>query len=54
MAQGDRVEHDAGDAEVDVLVGSWRKTAVRAGAHDAVACPLARASTRQSWGKLKV
>ena len=32
--QGDRVEHDAGDAEVDVLVGSWRKTAVGAGAHD--------------------
>ena len=38
--QGDRVEDDAGDAEVDVLVGSWREAAVGAGAHDTLACPL--------------
>ena len=32
--QGDRVEDDAGDAEVDVLVRPRREAAVGAGAHD--------------------
>ena len=48
--EGDRVEHDAGDAEVDMLVGSWRKAAVGAGAHDALACPL---DARVDGGRLK-
>ena len=49
--QGDRVEDDARDAEVDVLVRPRRETAVGAGAHDTL---LTRASTRRSlrsWKK---
>ena len=38
--KGDRVEDDAGDAEINVLVGPRRETAVGARPHDAVACPL--------------
>ena len=50
--QGDRVEDDAGDAEVDVLVGSWRKTAVGARPHDALACPFdARVDDAAALGK---
>ena len=52
--EGDRVEHDARNAEINVLVRPRREAAVGARPHDAVACPLARASTRQSWKKLKV
>ena len=40
MSKGDRVEDDARDAEVDVLVRPRRETAVGARPHDALACPL--------------
>ena len=50
--QGDRVEDDAGDAEVDVLVRPRREAAVGAGAHDALACPLdARVDDAAALGK---
>ena len=50
--QGDRVEHDAGDAEVDVLVRPRREAAVGTGAHDTLACPLdARVPAASSWKK---
>ena len=49
--QGDRVEDDARDAEVDVLVRPRREAAVGAGAHDTLFDARVDAALPEEWKK---